>query len=106
MYAINWALSDEIQELRNLKAKAESKVLQLEALLAKKDEYLKSDAIELKRTQKMLRLLINGTSKLDYFITIGKSFGNHSGVGYKDESSSTKTMLVKSGLLVDSVYVS
>ena len=36
-------------------------------------------------------------------ITSGKSFGDHSGVGFKGESSGTKAMFIKSGLLVDPV---
>ena len=88
--ATNRALSDEIQKLHNLKVKVEDKVLQLEALLAEKDENLKFVAIELERTQKMLRLLNNRTSKLDHLVTTDKSFGDHSGVGYKGESSGTK----------------
>ena len=48
-------------------------------------------------------MLNNGTSKLDHLITIGKSFDDHSGVGYKDESSGIKTAFVKSRLLDDSV---
>ena len=53
----------------------------------------------------MLRLLNNGTSKLDHLIIIGKSFGDHSGLGYKGEPSGTKTVFVKSSLLDDSVNV-
>ena len=49
----------------------------------------------------MLRLLNNGTSKLDHLITIDKSLGDHSGVGYIGKSSGIKPMFVKSGLLVD-----
>ena len=86
--------------------KAKGKVVQLEALLAEKDENLKFVATELERTQKMPRLLNNGTSKLDHLVTTDKSFGDHSGVGYKGESSSAKTGFVKSSLLADSVDVS
>ena len=74
--------------------KAEGKVVQLEALLAKKDENLKSVATELVRTQKTLRLFNNSTSKLDHLITAGKSFGDHMGVGYKSESSCIKTVFL------------
>ena len=49
VYATNQTLNDEIQELCNLKAKAEGKVVQLEALLAEKDENLKSVSTELER---------------------------------------------------------
>ena len=38
---------------------------------------------------------------MDHLITSDKSFGNHGGVGYKGESSGTKIMFIKSGLLVD-----
>ena len=47
VFATNWALGSENQDLHNLKNKAEGKVLQLEALIAEKDEKLKSVAIEL-----------------------------------------------------------
>ena len=104
--ATNRAMNDEIQELFDLKAKAEVKVVQLEALFAEKDENLKSVATKLERTQKTLRLLNNGTSKLDHLIITGKSFGDHSNVGYKGESSGSKTIYVKSALLTDSFNIS
>ena len=96
----------EIQVLRNLNAKAKGKISELEVLLAKKDENLKSVAIEFERTQKMVRLLNNDTSKLDHLITTSKSFDDHNGVGYKGESFGTKTIFVKSSLLDDSFNVS
>ena len=104
--ATNRALVNENQELCGLKNKAECKVQQLEALVAEKDEKLKSIATELKRTPKALRLLNNGTNMLDYLITSGKSFGDHSGIGFKGESSSIKTISIKSRLLVDSIDAS
>ena len=70
--------------------------MQLEVLLAEKVENLRSVTIELEKTQKTLRFLNNSTSKLDHLITTGKSFDDHSGVGYKGESSSSKTIFVKS----------
>ena len=61
---------------------------------------------KLEKTQKLLRLLNNGSSKLDHLITTSKSFGDHGGIGYKGESSGSKTIFVKSGLLNDSLNVS
>ena len=58
------------------------------------------------RELKTLRLLNNSTSKLDHLITTGKSFDDYNGIGYKVESSSSKTFFVKSGLLDDSINVS
>ena len=47
--------------------KTDGKMVQLEALLAEKDENLKSVTTKLDRTQKMLRLLNNGqTRSLDH----------------------------------------
>ena len=39
-------------------------------------------------------------------ITTSKSFGDHSGVGYKGESSGTRTVFIKFGILVDTTDVS
>ena len=50
-------------------------------------------------------LLNNSLNKLDHLITTSKTFGDHNGVRYKGESSSSKTIFVKSGLLDDSINV-
>ena len=39
-------------------------------------------------------------------ITTGKSFGDHSGIGYKGKSSGSKTIFINFGLLDDSLNVS
>ena len=70
VYATNHSLGSENQELRDLKNKAEGKVQQLEALVAKKDEKLKSVTIELERTQKVLHFLNNWMIRLDHLITL------------------------------------
>ena len=77
--------------------------MQLEVLLVKTIQNLKSIATELEGTLKVLCLLNNRTSSLDHLITFDNSFGDHSGVGYKGESSGTKTMFIKFGLLVESI---
>ena len=100
------ALNSEIHVLCDLNAKAEGKISELELLLAEKTETLKSVTTELERTQKSLRLLYNGSSKLDHFITIGKSFNDHGGIRYKGESSGSNTIFTNSGLLDDSINVS
>ena len=51
-------------------------------------------------------MINNGLSKLDQLITTGKSFSDHGGVGYKGESSGSKIVFIKSGLLDDSINVS
>ena len=98
VWAPNWALNCEIQGLCDLNAKAEGKISELEVWLTEKDENLKSVTTELEITQNSLRLLNNGSSKLDHLISTGKSFGDHGGVRYKGKSSGSKTVFVKSGL--------
>ena len=78
----------------------------MKCYLLKKNENLKSVATEFERTQKKLRLLNNSINKLDHLITIINSFGDHSSVVYKAESSTTKIVFVKSGFLNDSVSIS
>ena len=39
-------------------------------------------------------------------ITTSRSFSDHSGIGYKGESSGSKTIFINSGLLGDSLNVS
>ena len=77
------ALNSEIQVLRDLNGEAEGKISKLEVLLTEKDENPKSVATKLEKTQKSLRLLNNGSSKLDHLITTGKLFNDYSGVGVK-----------------------
>ena len=103
MCITNHALGGQNQELRDLRKKADGKVQQLEALVAEKDENLKSVATELEITQKVLQLLNNGTNMLNHLITSDKSFGDHSGADFKGEFSNTKTVFIKSELFTDSV---
>ena len=77
----NCALNGEIHVLHDLNEKAKGKIFELETLFTEKTETLKTITSELERTQKSLRLLNNGSSKLDHLITTGKSFGDHSGIG-------------------------
>ena len=104
--ASNCALNGEIHVLSDLNEKAKGKIFELETLLAEKITTLKTVSSELERTQKSLRLLNNGSSKLDHLIITGKSFGDHSGNGYKGEASGSKTIFINSGLLDDSLNVS
>ena len=85
--------------------KEEGEISELEMLLAEKDENLKSVTTELERTQKLMSLLNNSSSKLDHLIITGKSFGDYGGVGYKGESSGSKIVFVKSDLLDDSINI-
>ena len=101
--ASNRAINGEIQVLRDLNEKIKGKISQLEVMITEKEKSLKSVAIELERTKKRLRLLNNGSNKLDHLITTGKPFGDDSGIEYKGDSSSSRIVFVKSGLLDNSL---
>ena len=103
MCASNWALNGEIHVLHDLNTKAEGKISELELLLVEKTKTLMTVTSELGRTQKSLRLLKNGSSKLDHLITSGKSFNDHGGIGYQGESYGSKTVFINSGLLDGSI---
>ena len=49
---------------------------------------------ELEHMKKTVKMLNSGSSKLDQILTVGKVAGDHMGLGYKGESSSTKTIFV------------
>ena len=91
--------------LRDLNTKTKGKKSELELLLVEKSENLKSVTVELERTQKSLRLFNNGSNKLDHLITTGKSFCDHCGIGFKGDTSGSKIVFVKSGLLDDSINI-
>ena len=94
MCTTNHALGSENQELHDLKNKTEGKMQQIKAVVAEKEEKLKSAATEHERTQKTLCLLNNGTNRLEHLITSSKLLGNHSGVSFKVETTSIKTMFI------------
>ena len=106
VWALHHALNGEIQVFYDVNVKAEGKISELELLLVEKYKNLKSVTTELERTQKSLRLLSNGSSKLDHLITTGKSFGDHGGIGFKGESSDSKTIFINSSLLDYSINIS
>ena len=101
MCATNRALGSENQELCNLKNKEEGKVQQLDVVIVEEEEKLKFVATELERTQKALRLLNNGTSRLDHLIISGKLFGDNSGAGFKGEYFGTKIVFINLDYLLN-----
>ncbi|GMN44885.1 hypothetical protein TIFTF001_014087 [Ficus carica] len=70
-------------------------VINYEFLVAEKERKLQETRLELENTQKSLKMLNSGMAKLDHILSIGKSSGDHHGLGYMGESSSSKTMFVK-----------
>ncbi|PON99332.1 hypothetical protein TorRG33x02_048750 [Trema orientale] len=80
------------------KENSENKVQKLEALLAEKEAKLKEVSAELERTQKSLKMLNSGTSKLDHILSVGKTSSDHKGLGFKGEHSNSKTVFVKNSV--------
>jgi len=62
---------------------------------AEKEKKLQETRAELEHTQKSLKMMNSGTSKLDHILSIGKASGDRHGLGYIGESSTSKTVFVK-----------
>ncbi|GMN44717.1 hypothetical protein TIFTF001_013914 [Ficus carica] len=63
-------------------------MLNYEFQATKKTKALQEMRYKLEETRKSLRMLNFGSAKLDHIFSIGKSFGNHQGLGYTGEASS------------------
>ena len=86
-------------------AKLNEKLLREKEDQAKKIKALEGELSESKKIQgdlngerehmkKTVRMLNSGSSKLDQILVIGKTAGNHMGLGHTGESSSIKTVFV------------
>ncbi|KAG7579060.1 Zinc finger CCHC-type [Arabidopsis thaliana x Arabidopsis arenosa] len=67
--------------------------------LEEKEEKLKQVNHELEETKKGVKMLNNGTSKLDHILTMGRVGHQPQGLGYKGNDSSSKTVFVSGGRL-------
>ena len=67
----------------------------LETFVAKKKSKLKDASLELERTQKSLKMLNSGTSKLLHILTIGKLRKDQRGLAFVGETSGSKIVFVK-----------
>ena len=85
----------KISALLNSKKDLECKVQDLESLVAKKEKILKKVSTKLERTQKSMKMLNLGTSKLDDILTLGKLQNDQRGLGFTGEASESKTVFVK-----------
>ena len=86
-------------------AKLNEKLLREKEDQAKKMKALEGELAESKRIQgdlsgelehlkKTVKMLNSGSTNLDQILTIGKTAGNHMGLGYMGESSNSKTVFV------------
>lgn len=89
------SLESRYDALFKLNEKTNIKVQILESLISEKDKKLKKVLVEFERTQKSLKILNFGTSKLDDILSVGKTNSNHTSLIYKGEKSESKTVFVK-----------
>ena len=82
------------EKLSREKEDQAKKIKALECKLAESKKIQGDLSGDLEHMKKTIRMLNSGTSKLDQIFMAGKTTGNHMGLGYIRESSSTKTIFV------------
>ncbi|KAG7568595.1 Zinc finger CCHC-type [Arabidopsis thaliana x Arabidopsis arenosa] len=86
---------EENSVLTKEKLKLEAKVIEAQKYAAEKEEEASQAKVQLEETQKNLRMLNNGTKKLDHILNIGKT--NKCGLGFKGSLSKSDPVFVYSG---------
>ena len=70
-------------------------MINLELQIDEKEKKQVELKAELVHTQKTLKMMSPGTSKLEHILSMGKASGDHHGLGYTGECSTSKTIFVK-----------
>lgn len=91
----NKKLEDRVVELVEERGILKRAMINYEFQATKKKKVIQKTHTQLEETQKFLRMLNFGSTKLDHILSIGKSCGDHHGLGYTGEVSSSKTVFVK-----------
>ncbi|OAO95411.1 hypothetical protein AXX17_AT5G25450 [Arabidopsis thaliana] len=89
---------EENSVLTKEKLKLEAKVVKTLKFAAEKEEEASQAKEQLEETQKNLRMLNNGTKKLDHILNIGKS--DKCGLGFKGNPSKSDPMFVYGGKIM------
>ncbi|KAG7533889.1 Zinc finger CCHC-type [Arabidopsis thaliana x Arabidopsis arenosa] len=86
---------EENSVLTKEKLKLEAKVIEAQKYAAEKEEEASQAKVQLEETQKNLRMLNNGTKKLDHILNIGKT--DKCGLGFKGSLSKSDPAFVYGG---------
>ncbi|KAG7560049.1 Zinc finger CCHC-type superfamily [Arabidopsis thaliana x Arabidopsis arenosa] len=86
---------EENSMLTKEKLKLEAKVVEAQKYAAEKEEEASQAIVQLKKTQKNLRMLNNGTKKLDHILNIGKT--DKCGLGFDGKLLKSDPVFVSSG---------
>jgi len=86
---------EENSVLSKEKLKLEAKIVETLKFAAEKEEEASQAKVQLEETQKNLRMLNNGTKKLDHILNIGKS--DKCGLGFKGNPSKSDPVFVYGG---------
>ena len=92
---VNISLEEQVKSLNKEKGELQAIVTKYESEAAKNKRDLAGTRLELERTQRNLRLLNSGTTKLDHLLSQQKASTDHAGLGYTGESSGAKSTFVK-----------
>ncbi|XP_020888743.1 uncharacterized protein LOC110230315 [Arabidopsis lyrata subsp. lyrata] len=86
---------EENSVLTKEKLKLEAKVIEVQKYAAEKEEEASQAKVQLEETQKNLRMLNNGTKKLDHILNIGKI--DKCGLGFEGKLSKSDPVFVYGG---------
>ena len=92
---VNISLEEQVKSLNKEKGELQAIVTKHESEAAKNKRDLAGTRLELERTQRNLRLLNSGTTKLDHLLSQQRTSSDHTGLGYMGESSGRKLAFVK-----------
>ena len=92
---LNKALEDRVNELLREKEEMKRAMINLELQIDEKEKKQVELKAELVHTQKTLKMMSSGTSKLEHILSMGKASGDHHGLRYTTECSMSKIVFVK-----------
>ncbi|XP_024030940.1 uncharacterized protein LOC112094406 [Morus notabilis] len=91
----NKSLRERVDELIKENDVLKRATVNYEFQAVENEKKLQETRAELEHTQKSLKIMNSGTTKLDHILSIGKASGDRHGLGYIGESSTSKKVFVK-----------
>ncbi|XP_024019584.1 uncharacterized protein LOC112091065 [Morus notabilis] len=92
---MNKSLQERVDELIKEKDVLKRAVVNNEFWAVENEKKLQETRAESEHTQKSLKMMNSGTTKLGHIPSIGNASGDQHGLGYTGESSTSKTVFVK-----------
>ena len=95
MCEMNKSLRERVDELVKENDVLKKAAINYEFQATENEKKLQDTKAELESTQKNLKMMNSGTTKLDHILSMGKASCDRHGLGYTSECSTSKTVFVK-----------